>query len=180
MADAPNDPADAIADALARLRSKRGPRPPGVGPQPLHGPHPHSADEHRGRGHHEHHHGRGGGPWAGGARLGGPARLRMLEALAAASGGLSISAIADAVGVDQPRASRLVQQSVELGLVVREADPDDARRTLVALTDQGRSAVRGFRGERRSSVAAALESFTDAERAELARLLAKLADGWPV
>ena len=50
---------------------------------------------------------------------------------------LSVSELGDAVGVDQPRASRLVQQGVELGLVRREADPDDARRTRIALTDQG-------------------------------------------
>ena len=114
-----------------------------------------------------------------GGRFGGPARLRMLEALAAASVPLTVSELGDAVGVDQPRASRLVQQGVELGLVRREADPDDARRTRIALTDQGRAIVRGFRGERREAVDSALAAFTDDERAELARLLVKLADAWP-
>ena len=103
----------------------------------------------------------------------------MLEALAAASRPLSVSEVGEAIGVDQPRASRLVQQAVELGLVRREADPDDARRTRVALTYDGARLVRGFRGERREAVDAALATFTDAERAELARLLTKLADGWP-
>ena len=74
------------------------------------------------------------GPWAAGARMGGPARLRMLEALAAASHPLSVSEVGDATGVDQPRASRLIQQAVDLGFVRREADPDDARRTRIALT----------------------------------------------
>lgn len=105
--------------------------------------------------------------------------MRMLEALAAASHPLSVGEIADAVGVDQPRASRLVQQAVQLDLVRREADPDDARRTRVALTDTGSRLVRGFRGERREAIDAALAAFTDAERAELARLLTKLADSWP-
>lgn len=121
----------------------------------------------------------GAPPWAGGGRFGGPARMRMLEALAAASHPLSVGEIADAVGVDQPRASRLVQQAVQLDLVRREADPDDARRTRVALTDTGSRLVRGFRGERREAIDAALVAFTDAERAELARLLTKLADSWP-
>lgn len=119
----------------------------------------------------------GAPPWA--ARIGGPARMRMLEALAAASHPLSVGEIADAVGVDQPRASRLVQQAVQLDLVRREADPDDARRTRVALTDAGTRLVRGFRGERREAIDAALSGFTDDERAELARLLTKLADSWP-
>jgi len=111
--------------------------------------------------------------------MGGPARLRLLEALAAASAPLSVTDIGDAIGVDQPRASRLVQQCVDAGLVRREADPDDARRTRVALTDAGRRVVRGFRGERREAVDTALRDFSDAERAELARLLTKLADSWP-
>lgn len=133
------------------------------------------------------HHGRphagppwaGSPPWGAGQRFGGPARLRLLEALAAASAPLSVSEIGDAIGVDQPRASRLVQQVVEQGLARREADPDDARRSRVALTDQGVAVVRGFRGERRDAIDTALAEFTDAERADLARLLTKLADAWP-
>lgn len=105
--------------------------------------------------------------------------MRMLDALAAASAPLSVSALGEAIGVDQPRASRLVQQGVERGYVRREADPDDARRTRIALTDEGRALVRGMRGERRQTLATALAAFTDDERIELARLLNKLADNWP-
>jgi len=102
----------------------------------------------------------------------------MLEALAAASEPLSVSALGEAIGVDQPRASRLVQQGVQRGIVQREADPDDARRTRIALTDEGRGMARGMRGQRREMLATALEPFTDDERRELARLLGKLADNW--
>ncbi|CAH0147369.1 Transcriptional regulator SlyA [Microbacterium sp. Bi121] len=102
----------------------------------------------------------------------------MLDALAAASEPLSVSALGEAIGVDQPRASRLVQQGVQRGLVQREADPEDGRRTRIALTDEGRRIARGMRGERREVLSKALESFTDEEKNELARLLAKLADNW--
>jgi DNA-binding MarR family transcriptional regulator len=173
MPTTPPDPADAIAAALARLRGRRMPRPPWEG-GPGHGHHHGEPGWMRGP-----HGGMGGPPWGGGPRIGGPARLRLLESLAAASAPLSISEIGDAVGVDQPRASRLVQQAVQMGLVRREADPDDARRTRVALTDQGLALVRGFRGERRSAIDSALGAFTHDERAELARLLTKLADSWP-
>jgi DNA-binding MarR family transcriptional regulator len=105
--------------------------------------------------------------------------LRLLEALGTASRALSVSEVGEAIGVDQPRASRLVQQAAEMGLVRREADPDDARRTRIALTDEGRALVRGFRGERRDAIDSALTTFSDAERADLARLLTKLADAWP-
>lgn len=102
----------------------------------------------------------------------------MLDALATASEPLSVSALGEAIGVDQPRASRLVQQGVQRGLVQREADPEDARRTRIALTDEGRKIARGMRGERREVLSKALESFTDNEKSELARLLGKLADNW--
>ena len=39
---------------------------------------------------------------------------------------MSVTELATEIGVDQPRASRLVQAAVHEGLVVREADPDDA------------------------------------------------------
>ena len=110
--------------------------------------------------------------------MAGPARMRMLDALAAASHPLSVSELGEAIGVDQPRASRLIQQAVSLGLVRREADPADARRTRVALTEDGTRVVRGFRGRRREHLTHALAEFTPAERAELARLLTKLAASW--
>ncbi|WP_250646253.1 MarR family winged helix-turn-helix transcriptional regulator [Microbacterium tenebrionis] len=90
--------------------------------------------------------------------MGGPALFRMLDALATASEPLSVSEIGEAIGVDQPRVSRLVQQAVQRGLVQREADPEDARRTRIALTDDGRRIAKGMRGERRQVLSKALES----------------------
>ncbi|UYO97256.1 MarR family winged helix-turn-helix transcriptional regulator [Microbacterium sp. M28] len=163
------DPADDIADALVRLRGRRHPGH-GLGHG---GPHGQRGGPHEGR------RGRPGGWPAGpGGRFAAPAWMRMLEALAAASDPLSVSEIAEAVGVDQPRASRLVQQGVERDLVRREADPDDARRTRIALTDAGIRVARGAKGERRQELSCALEAFTEDERTELARLLNKLADNW--
>jgi DNA-binding MarR family transcriptional regulator len=112
-------------------------------------------------------------------RAAGLARFRLLDVLAAASEPLTVGELADALEVDQPRASRLVQEGVAHGLVERQADPEDARRTRVALTETGRQIVQRFRGFRRDAVATALASFTPDERADLARLLAKLAAAWP-
>ncbi|CAN7437979.1 MarR family winged helix-turn-helix transcriptional regulator [Microbacterium sp. LjRoot45] len=193
---------DAIAAALAQLRGR--PRAPfgsgerGDGGRDGHPRHAGHGD-HGGRDSHGDHGGHGGPPWSRGhtqgpfgpgpfgagpfgphARFGGgPARMRLLDALATASHPLSVSEVGEAIGVDQPRASRLIQQAVDLGLVQREADPADARRTRVALTDQGSRIVRGFRGERRERLQTALASFSPEERAELARLLTKLAGAWP-
>nr|WP_274636341.1 MarR family winged helix-turn-helix transcriptional regulator [Microbacterium bovistercoris] len=199
--DSSADPAELIAAALARLR---GPRPPRRGPEQgdledESGDHPHHghgpggpfrggeggrhgrhAGPHSGHGMGFDPHMHGGPPWASPrGRFAGPARLRLLEALAAASTPLSVGEIAERIGVDQPRASRLVQQSVQFGLVRREADPDDARRTRIVITDQGTAILRGFRGYRRAAVEDALADFTPEERAQLAALLTKLADSWP-
>ncbi|MEV7799852.1 MarR family winged helix-turn-helix transcriptional regulator [Microbacterium foliorum] len=193
MSAAENDPTEAIARALSRLRGRR-PGERGRGARGMGGPHgwhggPHSdhadhpdhddrADHgHRGHGHPGH---PGMPPWTNdpSGRFGGPARMRMLEALAAASAPLSVSDLGAAIGVDQPRASRLVQQGVAHGFVRREADPDDARRTRIALTDEGRKVARGMRGERREALGKALASFTEDEREQLATLLNKLADNW--
>jgi len=177
----PAEDLDAIVAALARLRGRGpgpgGPRGAGPGFRGHGGPHRHPGHEwlHGGEGDDP----RRRPPWADGVRMGGPARLRVLEALAAASRPLSVSEVGEAIGVDQPRASRLVQQAAELGFVRREADPDDARRTRIALTDEGVRIVRGFRGQRRAHVEEALAGFSDAERADLARLLTKLAASWP-
>jgi len=171
------DPTAQIADALARLRMVG--RPGGRSPW-ADGPHARGGDEH---GHHPHpHHGHGGPHGSGphGGPLGrGMARMRLVELLARADGPQSVGALAELLGVDQPRASRLVQSAVELGLARREADPADARRTLVALTDQGRAVADRSRGARADAVSEALEGFTAAERAQLAALLARLADAWP-
>jgi len=158
------DPAEAIASALARIRGRRGP-------------------------HHGHGHGHGRTPsghrpadpgdgGTSGPRFGGAAAMRMLEALVTAPTPLTVSELGDAIGVDQPRASRLVQQGVERGLVRREADPDDARRTRIALTDAGRELAHRTHSARRDALGRALADFSDAERRELARLLGKLADNW--
>lgn len=196
MTDAETDPVAAIAAALASLRGRRGggPRPgwrdrAGFAGEGAGGPHSHEGPHGRGHGQgrgapqHGAPFGRGGGerpPWASDhGRVGDLARLRLLDALAAAAAPLSVSEIGESIDVDQPRASRLVQQCVERGLVRREADPDDARRTRIVLTDEGRTFVRSIRGARRESIETALAEFSDQERAELARLLAKLAAAWP-
>ena len=189
--------ADQIVAALAKLRGRRGhrggpghPGGPEFGGAPRHnGPEGvRGAGFRHGRGEHPGFEpgrdpafwGRGGhGPRGGFGGFGGPALLRLLGQLAHAAEAQSISALAEQIGVDQPRASRLVQQAVERGFAAREADPEDARRTRVRLTEAGQQAVHGFRGRQRADMLVALEQFAPAERRELARLMTKLAAAWP-
>nr|WP_277871068.1 MarR family winged helix-turn-helix transcriptional regulator [Agromyces albus] len=107
------------------------------------------------------------------------ARFRLLDALEGTERPPSVSELADAIGVDQPRASRLVQAAVEAGHARREVDPVDARRSAIVLTAAGRKLLADARGTRRDAVVTALAEFTPEERAELARLLSRFVAAWP-
>lgn len=156
------DPVADIEAALAAIRHAGGPRRPsgppfgggGGGPHGHHGP---SFGVHHGRG-----------------RFGDlGARFRMLDALL--GGPNSVSELAEAIGVDQPRASRLVADAAHRGMVERHPDPADARRIVVELTAAGRTMLEGVKSSRRSRVEAALDSFTPDERAAFAALLGRFA-----
>jgi len=69
----------------------------------------------------------------------GSGRVRSLMWLA--EGSLSLSGLAEAVGVDAPYATLIVDSLEERGLVERQPDPDDRRRKLVSLTPAGKEAV---------------------------------------
>src|SRR5689334_5928403 len=58
-----------------------------------------------------------------------------------AEGPLSLSGIAEAVGVDAPYATLIVDTLEERCLVERRPDPADRRRKLVALTPEGKEAA---------------------------------------
>ena len=105
------------------------------------------------------------------------ARYRLLSTLDRLGDGASVSELAAAIGVDQPRASRVVADCVDRGLVTRSVDPTDARRSVIALTDDGRAVIDERRRERRAAVEQALDGFTPAERAQLAALLARFVAG---
>lgn len=75
---------------------------------------------------------------------------------------VSSSRLADAIGIDRTATTRYAGRLEAAGLVVREADPADARSTLLRLTAPGRSAV----GVARERMVSRLES-----------VLAECADG---
>ncbi|MDF2576154.1 MAG: MarR family transcriptional regulator [Agromyces sp.] len=90
----------------------------------------------------------------------------------------SVTDVAMAIGVDQPRASRLVQAAVEAGHVRRDVDPRDARRSILVLTDSGRAALSSLLDHRRGAIERALAGFSPAERRQFADLLTRFAQAW--
>lgn len=109
----------------------------------------------------------------------GAARFRYLDALDDADGGAAISAVARAIGVDRPRASRLTTELLDDGLIQREPHPDDSRYAVIRLTERGRSVVDAGRAARRAAVTTALAGFTPEEAQQLAVLLERFVDAWP-
>jgi DNA-binding MarR family transcriptional regulator len=87
--------------------------------------------------------------------------------------------VAEAIGVDQPRASRLVNDAATRGLVSRGVDPSDARRSVVAITDAGRTLLDQVRDGRRTAVTDALAGFTPEETEAFAALFTRFAAQFP-
>ena len=66
---------------------------------------------------------------------------RVKSLLRLCDGPLSLSGLAEAIEVDAPYATLIVDNLEERGLVERRPDPVDRRRKLVALTARGREAT---------------------------------------
>ncbi|QVQ51956.1 MarR family transcriptional regulator [Spiractinospora alimapuensis] len=107
------------------------------------------------------------------------ARFRYLDALDGAPRELAISEVAEAIGVDRPRASRLTRELIADGLVEHGSDARDSRYTRLRLTHSGQELVDAVRARRRRAVADALGGFTAEEARTLAVLLDRFVDAWP-
>jgi DNA-binding MarR family transcriptional regulator len=99
---------------------------------------------------------------------------QVIDALDAAGDELiGVNGVADALGVDQPRASKLVAAAVAAGLVRREADQQDGRRTNLVLTDAGRDRVETVKTFRRRRFATAMSDWPEADQETFAVLFSR-------
>lgn len=78
--------------------------------------------------------------------------------------------------VEQPSMAQLLARMERDGLVQRVPDPDDRRSRLVLLTPECRERMHESRTVMQALCTEALQDFSDAERAELGRLVRRLAD----
>ena len=89
----------------------------------------------------------------------------------AARGPQSIAALAEAVAVTPPTASRLTERLVRKGLVRRKVDPRDRRAVRLELAPSGRSLVDAVTERRRAEIAHLLDGVSeDAQQAMVAAL----------
>ncbi|WP_245561743.1 MarR family winged helix-turn-helix transcriptional regulator [Agromyces italicus] len=180
-----SDPIAAVEAALVAMRRDQGRRR--LQHRAEHGSqHPGHRSHSDHHGHHDHRDvhepdasGAPRGRGRGGSGLAQAARFRLLDALEAAPQPPSVGQLAEAIGVDQPRASRLVQAAVEAGHARRELDPADARRSAIVLSAAGRRVLAGARDTRRGAVETALAGFSPDETVEFARLLTRFVGAWP-
>jgi len=99
--------------------------------------------------------------------------LDAVESATAQGAPLTVTEAATALGVDQPRASRLAAQSLRAGLLRREADQRDGRRSLLALTDEGHTVLARIRDFRHRVIAEVMSDWPAEDRETLARLLTR-------
>jgi DNA-binding MarR family transcriptional regulator len=90
----------------------------------------------------------------------------------------TVSSVAGALGVDQPRASRLVARAVDAGLVTRTADQLDGRRVLLTLTRRGTEHATRVHRFRQAMFAEAMTGWTPRQVSTFARLLTRFVDAY--
>lgn len=88
---------------------------------------------------------------------------------------LTIGELADQVGRDYSTVSRQVTRLQTLGLLCSEPSQSDRRQRLLGVTAAGKSTVKKIDRARNSVMSEALDGFSQAEIAELARLTTRLA-----
>lgn len=107
---------------------------------------------------------------------GAPARSLLLHL--ARDGAMRASDLAASVGLDQSTVSRHLAQLEGSGLVVRTPEPADRRAHLIAVTEQGVAEVQEVIASRVHDLEQVFDGWTNADRAQLARLLTRFTDAY--
>lgn len=95
--------------------------------------------------------------------------LRTLDRL----GPTSCGGLATALGLDASTVTRQVATLHRAGLVDRRPHGTDRRASTLAITTEGRKAMRHVEGQRRQQIEVLLGEWDSVEQADLARVLAK-------
>jgi DNA-binding MarR family transcriptional regulator len=105
-----------------------------------------------------------------------PHQARALRAVGRGQG-MRLADLAGALRIAPRSATEVVDALAERGLVERTADPSDRRAVLVRLTGAGRATLADVDAARAADASDVFACLDAGERAELARLLRRLADG---
>lgn len=102
-----------------------------------------------------------------------PSAYPLLVRIAQAPG-IRAGELARLIGIGRGTMSRQLARLEHLGLIERQADPQDSRGQLIRLTDAGEEQMRQARRARRDYLAAALTDWSEDDRGVLADQLARL------
>jgi len=86
---------------------------------------------------------------------------------------VTVGAVAERLGIDPSRASRLVADAIQAGYVLRVASQADGRRIRLELTDPGRQLAGTVHHHRQAFFARLTHDWTEQERHQFARLLTR-------
>jgi len=113
---------------------------------------------------------------AAGVRLDRAGASLVSKLAASGDGPLRVTALAERLGVDTPTVTRKVQQLERLGLVARDADPDDRRAFRIRLTDDGRSVLERLQAAKREWLEHLLVGWSREDLDSFATLLGRFAE----
>lgn len=103
-----------------------------------------------------------------------PAQGRALRVVLRAPVPLTMSEIADALGIARRSATSVVDELLSAGLVERKPNPTDRRSVLISATEAGRAAGRRRRAGRQAAAVALLGELSHQEQQLLYGLLHRL------
>ncbi len=89
-------------------------------------------------------------------------------------GAQRLSELATALELDASTVSRHVKQLEDHGYLGRTSDPADGRASRIAVTEQGRDALRAHVNRRKQLIAAAIRDWSDDDRESLRTSLDRL------
>jgi DNA-binding MarR family transcriptional regulator len=89
---------------------------------------------------------------------------------------VTVGVVAERLGVDPSRASRLVARAIAAGYLTRIASQADGRRIGLELTPEGRRRADRVRRSREAVFARAMRDWSDREREDFARLLTRFTE----
>jgi DNA-binding MarR family transcriptional regulator len=89
---------------------------------------------------------------------------------------ITVGVVAERLGVDPSVASRMVSDCITSGYIARAASQRDGRRTILELTDEGRSMLGRFRSHQRKAFEYITRDWSTVDQVEFARLLLRYVD----
>ncbi len=91
-------------------------------------------------------------------------------------GMLHLAEIADLLFISKSQMTRLIDELIDLGMIVRQPNAQDRRKSNIILADEGKFVVEEFRAKVAESIKTWLSSLNDDELEELSDSLKRLQD----